>query len=131
LPHASSLKHYRAAADTREAVERTLSEVAAVAAPGSELVLEFIAPASALIPEDGALVNALAAGTARVGEPWLSYFDQAEMEAILRRAGFSSVAHFGPEEAHERYLRGRTDGSRLPGYFRMAKGTTGPVGDRV
>lgn len=112
---------------TRDAIERTLGEVAAVAAPGSELVLEFIAPASVLSPEEGALVNALAAGTARVGEPWLSFFEANEMDAILRQAGFSSVVHFGPKEAQERYLRGRTDGSRLPAYFRMAKAINGPA----
>jgi methyltransferase (TIGR00027 family) len=111
---------------TREAVERTLRDVAAAAAPGSELVVEFIAPASSLGAEEGALVDALAAGTARVGEPWLSFFEPADMEAVLRRAGFSSVVHFGPREATERYLRGRTDDLRLPAYFRMAKATTGP-----
>jgi methyltransferase (TIGR00027 family) len=46
----------------REAVERTLREIAAVAAPGSELVLEFIAPGSTLSTEEGSLVNALGPG---------------------------------------------------------------------
>jgi methyltransferase (TIGR00027 family) len=110
---------------TRVAVERTLSEIATVAAPGSELVLEFIAPASTLSPEEGAIVTALATGTAKVGEPWLSFFEAAEMETVLRQAGFSSVVHFGPDDASNRYLRNRTDGSRLPAYFRMAKATTG------
>jgi methyltransferase (TIGR00027 family) len=112
---------------TREAVERALGEIAYIAAPGSGLVVQFIAPASMLGAEEGALVATLAGNSAKLGEPWLSFFKPAEMEAVLRQAGFSSVEHFGPEEAHERYLRGRTDGSRVPGYFRMAKATTGPV----
>jgi methyltransferase (TIGR00027 family) len=108
---------------TREAVLRTLRDVAGFAGAGGTLVLEFIAPAAGLDPEEGALVEALAAGAARVGEPWLTFFTGAEMEAALRQAGFGVVEHLGPEEASARYLRGRTDGSRLPGYFRMAKAT--------
>ena len=88
-------------------------------------MLEFIAPASTLSPEEGALVTTLTANSAKLGEPWLSFFERPEMEGILRQAGFSSVVHFGPEEAFDRYLRGRTDGSRLPGYFRMVKAATG------
>jgi methyltransferase (TIGR00027 family) len=112
---------------TPEAVRQTLREIAAVAAPGSELVLEFIAPAAVLGAEEGALVAALATNSAKLGEPWLSFFEAAEMEAVLRQAGFSAVEHFGREEAYQRYLLGRTDGCRLPGYFRMAKATTAPV----
>ena len=77
------------------------------------------------------VVATLAANSARLGEPWLNFFDTSEMEALLRRVGFASVVHFGPEEAHRRYLRGRTDGSRMPAYFRMAKATTDPISDRA
>jgi hypothetical protein len=55
----------------------------------------------------------------------LSLSEAAEMEALLRQVGFASVVHFGPEEATERHLRGRIDGSGVPGYFRMAKAMTG------
>ena len=110
---------------TREAVLRTLRDVAGFAAAGGTLVFEFIPPAASLDPEDGALVKALAAGTARVGEPWLSFFTAEEMEGALREAGFGAVVHLGPEQATARYLGGRTDGSHLPGYFRMAKATVG------
>ncbi len=108
---------------TPAAVERTFSDLADAASPGSKLVVEFIAPATSLAPDEAALVNAIAAGAAKVGEPWLSYFDSEEMENLLRRQGFSAVEHLGPEEATRRYLQGRLDGSRLPGYFRMAQAT--------
>jgi methyltransferase (TIGR00027 family) len=109
---------------TQEAVERTLGEVAAIAAPGSELVVQFIAPASALSAEEGEVVTTLAANAAKAGEPYLSFFETADMEVLLRQAGFTSVVHFGPEQAHQRYLAGRSDGSRVPAYFRMAKAAT-------
>jgi methyltransferase (TIGR00027 family) len=110
---------------TREAVEATLAEVAALAAPGGALVLDFVLPVSVLDTEDAATITTFATNSAKFGEPLLSFFEPAEMEAVLRRAGFASVAHFGPEEAHARYLRGRTDGSRTFGFHRMAKATAG------
>ena len=108
-----------------EAVKRTLHDVASFGTAGSTLVLEFIAPAASLTPEEGALVEAFAARAAGLGEPWLSCFTAGEMERVLREAGFGSVVHLGPEAAYDRYLRGRTDGLRLPAYFQMAKATVG------
>jgi methyltransferase (TIGR00027 family) len=111
---------------SREAIDATVAEVAALASPGGALVLDFVIPASALDAEEAATVATLAANSAKFGEPPLSFFEPAEMEALLRRAGFASVAHFGPAEARERYLRGRTDGSRMLNSYRLAKATTGP-----
>jgi hypothetical protein len=41
------------------------------------------------------------------------------MERHLLKVGFGGIVHFGPEEAANRYLRGRSDGLLLPAYFRM------------
>jgi hypothetical protein len=49
----------------------------------------------------------------------LSYYEPVEMEHQLRVAGFGNIVQFGPEEATERYLRGRSDALQLPVYFRM------------
>ena len=57
---------------TPEAVLRTLGEIAAVAAPGSELVFQFVVPAATLSGEEGAVVTAYATRAAGIGEPWLS-----------------------------------------------------------
>ena len=112
---------------TRDAVLRTLREVAASSTAESTLVMEFIAPPRTLTDEEAALVNSLAEASAKLGEPWLSFFTSEDMQAALTQAGFRSVEHFGPAEAFDRYLRGRTDGARLPGYFRMAKATARPA----
>ena len=88
------------------------------------LVVELIAPASSLPDDEATLVRALAEGTARVGEPWLSGFTSVEMEDAFHQSGFRTITYFGPEEASNCYLRGRTDGSHLPGYFRMAQTAT-------
>ena len=109
---------------SRDAVLRTLGEVAAWSGAGITLVMEFIAPASSLSEDEAALVRALADGTARIGEPWLSFFTAADMDDALRQSGFHTISHFGLDEAYDRYLKGRSNGSHLPGYFRMAQAST-------
>ena len=109
---------------TRDAIQRTLREIAAISTAGTTLVIGFIAPASSLSDDDAPALIESVEVAARVGEPWLSFFTSTEMQEQLIQAGFSSVEHFGPEKASARYLLGRTDGSRLPAHFRMAKATT-------
>jgi methyltransferase (TIGR00027 family) len=109
---------------TREAVLRTLREVAALSTVESTLVVEFLAPPRTLNGEDAALFNSMAEAVAKLGEPWLSFFTSDDLQDALTQAGFRSVEHFGPAEAFDRYLRGRTDGARLHGHHRMAKATT-------
>jgi methyltransferase (TIGR00027 family) len=106
---------------TPDAALRTLRDVAATTAPGSELVFQFVVPPTTLARDEAALVTAFAKRNGAAGEPWLSYFEPAEMERHLLRAGFDGVVHFGREEATERYLRGRGDGLCMPAYFHMIK----------
>jgi len=106
---------------TTDATLRTLRDVAATTASGSELVFQFVRPPATLAREEAALVTAFAERNGAAGEPWLSYFEPAEMEHHLLAAGFSRVVHFGPEEAAERYLRGRGGGLCMPAYFHMIK----------
>jgi O-methyltransferase involved in polyketide biosynthesis len=107
------------------AVLSTLREIAELAAPGSEIVFQFVVPAETLAGEERSLVTILAARAAAVGEPWLSFFEPQELEAHLRQIGFGKVFHFGPQQATERYLLGRTDGLRLPAYFHMMNASVG------
>jgi len=99
----------------------TLGQVAELARSRSEIVFQFIVPASTLAGEESSLVTALAARAAAVGEPWLSFFEPDEMEAHLREMGFGEVFHLDQQRATERYLLGRTDDLRLPAYFHMIK----------
>jgi methyltransferase (TIGR00027 family) len=104
---------------TSTAVLNTLREIARLAAPGSEIVFQLIVPAATLVGEERALVEVLAARSAAVGEPWLSSFTPEELEVHLKQLGFKEVIHFGPHNATERYLTGRSDQLRLPAYFHM------------
>jgi methyltransferase (TIGR00027 family) len=107
------------------AVLGTLREVVGLAAPGSEIVFQYVVPARTLAGEERALVESLAGRAAEVGEPWLSFFEPEELDRDLKDMGFSELSHFGPEQATERYLAGRIDGLGLPAYFRMINAQVG------
>lgn len=94
---------------TGEAIRATLNFVLSAPA-GSEIVLSFVLPQSALSGLEADAMMTAAARSAEAGEPWISRFHPGEIELLLRRMGFSKVVHLSPEEAHERYLRDRTDG---------------------
>jgi methyltransferase (TIGR00027 family) len=94
---------------TREAVINTL-RWAGARPVGTELVLTYL--------ETNAAVS-LRNRVAQTGIVMLSDFTTDEMTAMVEAAGFSRIEHLGPEEAEERYFRGRTDGLRAPGIQRL------------
>jgi methyltransferase (TIGR00027 family) len=104
---------------TMDAMLRTLRDVATTMAPGSEIVLQYVVPPAMLASDEAAFVEAMAERSRLAGEPFVSFYEPAEMERHLRDANFGGVVHFGPKEAADRYLRGRSDGLLLPAYFRM------------
>ncbi len=93
------------------AVMETLRFVAA-GAPRSEIVFDFTIPLSSL-PKAQQLRRAVAAArVARLGEPWITFFEPSELIEHLRKAGFSETEFLGPQDANRRYFAGRTDGFR-------------------
>lgn len=80
--------------DAIDAVLRSVAEFPA----GSEIVLTF-ASASNTPP-------LIAERAAHAGEPWLSYFEPAEMHDKLRGAGFTTVELLTPDAAEQRYFHG-------------------------
>jgi methyltransferase (TIGR00027 family) len=98
---------------TREAIEATLRQVAALA-PGSTLVMSFLLPLNLADPEvrpglERAVQGALASGT-----PFLSFFTPEEMLDLARECGFKQVEHVSAATLTERYFAGRIDGLRPP-----------------
>jgi len=82
-----------------DAIDAVLRSVAMFPA-GSEIVLTFE-------PMTGDSPSPLAQHTARLGEPWVSYFEPDALEAKLIGAGFSKVQFLSPAEAGERYFQQR------------------------
>jgi methyltransferase (TIGR00027 family) len=109
---------------TQDTGLRTLGEIATVSTIENILAIDFVAPPESLPDDAASLVRSIAAASAAVGEPWLSFYTSDEMQANMMRAGFHDIKLFGPDEAHGLYLSDRIDGARVAAHFRMAKGTT-------
>lgn len=103
---------------TREAVLDTLRFVAVLPA-GSSITFDYAVPVSLLNPVERALRAVLEQQITEQGEPWVTYFEPAELQATLRQLGFQSARDFGAEELNARYLARRKDGLRTGSSFRM------------
>jgi O-methyltransferase involved in polyketide biosynthesis len=80
------------------------------APPSSEIIFSFVLPKEDLPADEVRIAAMSAASAAAGGEPWLTRFNPARLEAKLRATGFSKVVHLSPEEASQRYFRSRRDG---------------------
>ena len=99
---------------TRETVLDTLKQVATLAS-GTEISFTFVVPQNLLARDDQRSLAMAAAAAAARGEPWLTFFEPAELTWQLQELGLTRVEYFSPEEANIRYFAGRGDGLRVPG----------------
>ena len=105
---------------TREAVSDTIDQIAAVAAPGSQVVLDYRYPRR-LVPAAGLpLVDKMDRFVERRGEPMRSEYSPEEIDAEMQRAGFAAVDHVSPAEQTQRYLQDRNDIPEPPPNFAFA-----------
>lgn len=98
---------------TEGAVLETLRYIAGLAR-GSEVVFDFIPLTDR---------NALSAGAqyvAKLGEPWITFFEPAKLGLRLQALGFGHATLLTPPEANHRYFDGRGDGFRARGGHLMA-----------
>lgn len=99
---------------TRSAALETLRLVASLP-PGSGIVFDYSLPPESLDPVRRRALEALTARVAAAGEPFQTYFDPPDLEAELRRIGFTSFEDLGTDEINARYFSGRADGLRAGG----------------
>lgn len=88
---------------TDTAVFGTLGTIAAIG--GSETVFDYGNPLEQLSDEMAMAARARAKKAAEIGEPFLSYFDSAELRQRLTQLGASAIDDFGPERLAELYGR--------------------------
>jgi methyltransferase (TIGR00027 family) len=81
---------------TREAVSSTLKFISGI--PQSAVVFDYAEPFQNYPVERRANVVAVAERAAAQGEPWLSLFDPAELNDLLRDVGFNTVEDLGLAE---------------------------------
>jgi len=86
---------------TRDAVAATLGFIAGI--PESAVVFDYAEPFENYRPERRASIMAIAARAAARGEPWLSLFDPAEMDGLLRAKAFARIEDLGLAEIADRF----------------------------
>ncbi|GAA2619980.1 class I SAM-dependent methyltransferase [Paractinoplanes durhamensis] len=91
---------------TRAGFDETLGFVAG--APGNEVVFDYAQSPAKMAPERRAALEARAARVAKIGEPWLTYFEPAEIAADLTGLGFSEIEDLGPAQLAAHFF-GRSD----------------------
>jgi methyltransferase (TIGR00027 family) len=94
---------------TEAAGDAVLGTVAALP-PGTEIVFTFSQPEGVRRSEG----PSLAERAAELGEPWLTRYTPAELEAKLRAFGFTEVELLDPADAAILYFRDRSDGLAPP-----------------
>ncbi|MEV4345437.1 SAM-dependent methyltransferase [Actinoplanes sp. NPDC049596] len=91
---------------TRESCLETLRVVGERV--GNEVVFDYAQSPSTMPPERREQLEARASRVAKLGEPWLTYFEPPEIAAVLGGLGFSAIDDLGPSGLAARYF-GRSD----------------------
>ena len=103
---------------TPSAVEATLGRLASLA-PGTEVVFNYVLPESMWGEEERALAPRKL--MEKIGEPVLSHFTPEEMEALLRKWGFSIEEHLGERDLLDTYIPGGADRFRVGTTSRLVR----------
>ena len=111
---------------TADAVLRMLRAMAGFAS-GSCVCFDYRVPAAMLDPVERLVDEVIGAKAAAAGEPWLSTFDPAQLQAQLLEAGFSSADSTTPDELNACYFARRKDGLRTGGGLRITCARTAGV----
>lgn len=109
---------------TKPAVMETFKFVASLPV-GSEIVFDYSVPPSLLTENQRSARDAGVKRVATLGEPWITFLDPSSLTSELQGMGFRDVEDLSPEEANERYFKGRADGLRLGGSGRLMKARVG------
>lgn len=96
----------------RDSVLDVFRFVARLPAP-SQLVFDFVMADAELNDTEREAMKSITAFVQRFGEPWLCRFGPAELQQVLREAGFSRAEHFSKDQAMRRYFDRRSDGLYL------------------
>lgn len=93
-----------------DAIFSALAALSSVAAPGSQLVLDYAVPDSLLDDADRRTAERLRRFTARRGEPLVSFFEPAALCERVRHLGYRVLENLAPVEQNRRYFANRADG---------------------
>ena len=88
---------------TQRAIDATLADLAAVCAPGSLLIFDYIDADFITGDNRSAVARRWAKAAARRGEPLCTGFTAADADALLASHGFQCREHMGAPELLQRY----------------------------
>ncbi|HUA84510.1 MAG TPA: SAM-dependent methyltransferase [Bryobacteraceae bacterium] len=74
---------------------------------GAHVVCDYPDPPEALTPETRVYHEKITARVAALGEPWLSFFDPAELHAKLVQLRFAEIEDLGPRQIAARFFPAR------------------------
>lgn len=106
---------------TSAATVRVLRSIAACAAPGSEVVFDYLDPDAVAPQRADAAIRRVAAERATSDEPWRSGLDPAELRGQLRAAGWELVEDLDSDALQARYCAGRSDGLAVPRHMHLSR----------
>ena len=90
---------------TLDAIHATLATISKCL-PGSQVVLSYNQPNRVLDDNAFRVTSTFQPIAAEMGEPFVSFFVQEEIEGLLRNFGFEDIVHFGPQEARTAWFSG-------------------------
>lgn len=106
---------------TASAIADTLQHIAALSAPGSELVFDFLLPGFALQQGRGHVLSLTRAVTAHMGERYISYHTPDDLGRMLSAVGFELVDVQRDVDLEARYCADRNDGLSVMHGFGIAR----------
>jgi methyltransferase (TIGR00027 family) len=106
---------------TRDANLRLLGDFARAAAPGSELVFDFLHAAAFAQQQAGDATTRMLSERTGTEEPLLTGFDPDRLGDDLSAVGLALVEHLDPARAQARYCSGRADGLQVPAHVHIAR----------
>jgi methyltransferase (TIGR00027 family) len=103
---------------TREAVFSTLAALGRAAAPGSEVIFDYVDIAG--FGSGNPLLRLTVERARELGEPFISGFDPAALPEELSATGLGLIEDLGAAEVNHRYFDGRADGLRARPHAHVA-----------
>jgi methyltransferase (TIGR00027 family) len=104
---------------TGAAIEGTWRALRAVAAPGSELVFDFMHP-DGLSDATSPRLRRMRERTRAIGEAITTGIDPIRLPDELAASGWRLIEHLDPPEIHRRWFASRTDGYAVGGIGHLA-----------
>jgi len=87
---------------TRAAFLATVSHIAEIS--GSEVVFDYAQSPEKMPAARRAALEERAARVAKIGEPWLTYFEPPEIAGLLTELGFREIEDLGPAQLAARFF---------------------------